>query len=92
MTDLPKRAITTPTMPKMTQEEMDEKEFEEYWDSLNSKPRDNCSCDEYERIRLRKMLAYNYWLASRRILREKIKSDPNIGRLEVEEWPESPDY
>jgi hypothetical protein len=32
------------------------------------------------------------WLASRRTLREKIKADLSIGKLEVEDWPESPDY
>jgi hypothetical protein len=32
-------------------------------------------------------------IKGRRTLREKIKSDPSIGKLVVEgEWPESPDY
>ena len=31
------------------------------------------------------------FLESRRTLREKIKADPSIGKLEVEDWPESPD-
>ncbi len=32
------------------------------------------------------------WRAARRTEREKIKSDPSIGKLVVDDWPESPDY
>jgi hypothetical protein len=32
------------------------------------------------------------FLAGRRTLREEIKSDLSIGKLEVEDWPESLDY
>lgn len=32
------------------------------------------------------------WLAARRTLRKKIKADPSIGKLIVEDWPENPDY
>ena len=63
----------------------DEKDFEELWKSLQL----------WERA-----MIYNskpscrwFWCEARRTLREKIKSDPSIGKLVVEgEWPESPDY
>ena len=32
------------------------------------------------------------FLEGRRILWEKIKADPTIGKLEIEDWPQSPDY
>jgi hypothetical protein len=78
---------------KMTQEEQDEKDFEElYVKSEVYNPKDGCFCPACEGDRIRKECAHRWFLTSRRTLREKIKSDPSIGKLEVEDWPESPDY
>lgn len=63
--------------------EMDEKEFEEWWEDYYKTNHPPYSCKEY---------IFDGFLAGRRTLREQIKSDPNIGRLEISDWPESPDY
>jgi hypothetical protein len=66
----------------------DEKEFEEWvkktWPSKTMGENWLTSC-ELTCMRMS-------WFEGRRTLREKIKSDPSIGKLEVEDWPENPDY
>jgi len=64
----------------------DEKDFIEYWlinpGSHSTKFR---SLKQYKR-------ELDIWIESRRTLREKIKADLSICKLEIEDWPESPDY
>jgi len=61
----------------------DEKKFEEEWGKYHA------LLYGYNH---KYILAKFYWMESRRTLREQFKSDPSIGKLQVEDWPESPDY
>ena len=70
----------------MSQEEMDEKEFGELWKSNNPHQDD---MKESDPSWIWKQWAKYGFLAGRRTLREKIKSDPSIGKLEVEDWPDA---
>ncbi len=70
----------------MTEQEQDEKDFKEWL--LKKYP--NAKYWSFRTLKIKDMeLA---WCDGRRTLREKIKADPSIGKLEVEDWPESPDY
>ena len=63
----------------------DEKDFQEWW---------KYQLADYENMYgCHKAILRMVFLEGRRTLREKIKSDPSIGKLIVEgDWPESPDY
>lgn len=70
---------------KLQQERIDRVEFEQLWHKENYWKTPDLSG--------RKEECFFFWLASRRTLREKIKADPTIGKLEViKDWPESPDF
>lgn len=67
----------------------DEKDFQENWNTKFSAPDKTKKSFGY----LQQKLFYREgFIDGRQTLREKIKADPSIGKLEVEDWPESPDY
>lgn len=67
----------------------DEKEFEEWWPNQpENQHYDVRHTDYWYKFNANKKV----WLASHHTLKEKMKTDPSIGKLEVEDWPESPDY
>jgi hypothetical protein len=67
--------------------EEDEKEFEEWWKEGN--PGWELIPPYWSHLYEKDKLA---WMEARRTLRDKIKADPSIGKLEVEDWPDNPNY
>ena len=71
----------------------DEKEFEEIYKTVMEKLDLHLPIKFYlDPDRLMKNAMRLTFIESCRKLRKQLKSDPSIGKLEIEDWPENPDY